>query len=170
MNITSVAGYDGLPTCGLYAGSKFALEGSSHSPNLQSFRLTFAGLSESLALEVAPFNIRVLLVEPGAFRTRFLSAASASQVKLSSSYVGTTVDNTLQAFNAHDGKQRGDPVKGVSKIFDVVTKSGAVAGLEKEYLRFPVGVDAIQRLDKKIQNLKDNVEALRSFGTTDIDV
>ena len=129
-----------------------------------------AGLSESLAREVSTFNIRILLVEPGAFRTRFLSPASASQVKLSSSYVGTTVDNSLKSFNAYDGKQRGDPVKGVSRIFDIVTKSGVAAGLEKEYLRFPIGVDSIQRLDKKIQNLKENVEALRSIGTTDIDV
>ena len=31
VNITSVAGYDGLPSCSMYAGSKFALEGMSVS-------------------------------------------------------------------------------------------------------------------------------------------
>src|SRR5436305_960979 len=54
-NIASVAGIVGFPGCGLYAASKFALE----------------GMSESLAAELAPFGIRVTIVEPGGLRTNF---------------------------------------------------------------------------------------------------
>lgn len=60
INVSSVAARDPLAACSLYAASKAALEAAS----------------ESLAKELAPHNIRVLLVEPGNFRTNFVSAVS----------------------------------------------------------------------------------------------
>jgi NAD(P)-dependent dehydrogenase (short-subunit alcohol dehydrogenase family) len=55
LNVSSVAGQIGIPFQALYSASKFAVE----------------GLTEALRLEVAPFGIRVVLVEPGDFRTGF---------------------------------------------------------------------------------------------------
>lgn len=55
INISSVGGLVGVPLQALYCASKFALE----------------GLSEALRLEVRPFGIRVVLVEPGDARTGF---------------------------------------------------------------------------------------------------
>lgn len=60
VNISSGAAQDPLPACSLYSASKAALEAAS----------------ESLAKEVAPHNIRVLIVEPGNFRTNFVGAVS----------------------------------------------------------------------------------------------
>lgn len=62
VNISSVAARDPLAACSLYSASKAALEAAS----------------EALAKEVAPHNIRVLIVEPGNFRTNFVSAVSHS--------------------------------------------------------------------------------------------
>jgi NAD(P)-dependent dehydrogenase (short-subunit alcohol dehydrogenase family) len=53
INISSIGGMVGLPFRGLYAASKFAVE----------------GLTESLALELAPFNIKATLIQPGGFKT-----------------------------------------------------------------------------------------------------
>ena len=53
-NVASVAGVIGFPGCGLYSASKFALE----------------GMTEALAAELAPFGIRVTIVEPGGLRTQ----------------------------------------------------------------------------------------------------
>jgi NAD(P)-dependent dehydrogenase (short-subunit alcohol dehydrogenase family) len=53
VNISSLAGIIGLPFCGLYSASKFALE----------------GVSESLRMECRVFGIHVVLVEPGDFHT-----------------------------------------------------------------------------------------------------
>jgi NAD(P)-dependent dehydrogenase (short-subunit alcohol dehydrogenase family) len=58
INISSLAGIVGLPFSGLYSASKFALE----------------GMSESLRLETRGFGIRVVLVEPGDFRSNFPAA------------------------------------------------------------------------------------------------
>ncbi len=57
VNISSLAGRVGLPFQGFYSASKFALE----------------GLSEALALEVAPFGIQVVVIAPGDFRTDFFN-------------------------------------------------------------------------------------------------
>jgi NAD(P)-dependent dehydrogenase (short-subunit alcohol dehydrogenase family) len=55
INIGSVASARGFPSMGMYSASKFAV----------------AGLSQALSKELAPFNIRVTVVEPGGFRTNF---------------------------------------------------------------------------------------------------
>jgi NAD(P)-dependent dehydrogenase (short-subunit alcohol dehydrogenase family) len=54
INISSLAGVLGLPFSGLYSASKFAIE----------------GMTESLRLELRPFGIRVVLIEPGDFNTQ----------------------------------------------------------------------------------------------------
>jgi NAD(P)-dependent dehydrogenase (short-subunit alcohol dehydrogenase family) len=54
MNIASIGGLMGLPFQGYYSAAKFALE----------------GWSEALRMELRPFNIRVIVIEPGDFHTR----------------------------------------------------------------------------------------------------
>ena len=59
VNISSLAGYVGLPRWSLYHASKFGLR----------------GLTESLRLELKPFGIHVMGVYPGPVRTGFFSHA-----------------------------------------------------------------------------------------------
>lgn len=54
INISSLAGVLGVPFSGLYSASKFALE----------------GMTESLRLELRPFGVSVVLIEPGDFNTQ----------------------------------------------------------------------------------------------------
>ncbi len=54
VNIGSIGGLMGLPFQGYYSMCKFALE----------------GLSQSLRMELRPFNIRVIVINPGDFHTR----------------------------------------------------------------------------------------------------
>ena len=55
MNISSIGGVMGLPYQGFYSASKFAVE----------------GLSEALRMELKPYNIKVIVIRPGDFRTGF---------------------------------------------------------------------------------------------------
>ncbi|KAF7587716.1 hypothetical protein BBP40_006823 [Aspergillus hancockii] len=154
VNITSIAGVDGLPSCGLYAASKFALE----------------GLSEALSKEVAPFDISVLLVEPGAFRTNFLSAVQKNETGLSEAYKGGPVDTTLGLFETASGKQRGDPEKAVARIFEVVTGEGAAGALKGKILRLPLGPDCVSRIEAKLGKFSADLEATRETAlSTDFD-
>ena len=57
VNVSSVAGRIGFPASPAYISSKFALE----------------GLSESLRLEMAPFGVNVVIIEPGVIKTNFLN-------------------------------------------------------------------------------------------------
>lgn len=55
INISSIGGLMGLPFQGFYSASKFAIE----------------GLSEALRLELKPYRIKVIVIEPGDFSTHF---------------------------------------------------------------------------------------------------
>jgi len=61
INISSIAGKLSTPVNGTYSATKFALE----------------ALSDALQMELAPFGIQVVLVEPGAIKTRFDATAQA---------------------------------------------------------------------------------------------
>ena len=56
VNISSTAGLLGFPSESIYCGTKYAVE----------------GMSEALSYELEPFGINVVLVEPGAFNTKFV--------------------------------------------------------------------------------------------------
>jgi NAD(P)-dependent dehydrogenase (short-subunit alcohol dehydrogenase family) len=58
LTVSSIGGVIGFPTGGIYAATKFAVE----------------GMSEALAGEVASFGIKVTIIEPGSFATGFRSS------------------------------------------------------------------------------------------------
>lgn len=124
-----------------------------------------AGLSESLQRETTVFGIRTLLVEPGAFRTQFLTSGSkkAPAKAMTAAYAGTPVETTLKKFSDMDGKQKGDAKKAVSVIFDVVTKTGVAEGLDQKWLRLPLASDCVMRFEGKVESMKGNLQAVRGF-------
>ena len=152
VNITSIAALDALASAGLYAGSKFALE----------------GISEALAREVSRFNISVLLVEPGAFRTKFLHAAMQSRKESTKEYV--EVQEVLKMFESAQGKQRGDPVKASARIFETVTGQGRAGSLKGKVLRLPLGPDCVKRYEQKAKKLMEDLDRARDVASMDTDI
>lgn len=84
INITSIAGYMGLPYRGVYSASKGALE----------------ILSESISMEVKPFGINVVNVAPGDFATNIAAGRFHAPVLNGSAYE-TNYGNTLKQMNEH---------------------------------------------------------------------
>lgn len=148
VNISSVAGQDALASCGLYAGSKFGLE----------------GLSEALAKEVGSLGISVLIAEPGAFRTNFWKASVLRNVPAGEGYESTPVDTVLNKFRGSAGKQPGDPEKAVDIMFQVITGQGAAGHLKGQILRLPLGEDAVSRIEKKLQSVKMDIELCQKLA------
>ena len=88
VNISSLAGYIGFPASSVYNSTKFALE----------------GLSESLAYEIEPYGISVVLIEPGVINTNFVkniiipgNTQSISSYLLSSSSSSPSAPLTMAA-------------------------------------------------------------------------
>lgn len=121
INISSLFGYGALPAWALYGSTKYAIE----------------GISEGLALELAPFNIRVTALAPGLFRTQFLNSGYTMAANSIADYDATAVGQMKSVPAALHGNQPGDP----TKLAKVVAE---LASTENPPLHLPVGKDSLQ--------------------------
>ncbi|GAB2620871.1 hypothetical protein Aab01nite_35430 [Paractinoplanes abujensis] len=121
VQIRSVGGQVTMPGFGAYCAAKFALE----------------GLSGSLAAEVAPFGVRVLIVEPGAFRTGF-GGGGMHRSRTIDAY-GISNAQTRAAVETMDGSQPGDPAKAAAAILAAVDDPDAP-------LHLALGEDAVEAI------------------------
>jgi len=139
VQLTSVGGLITAPGFGAYCAAKHALE----------------ALSESLAAEVAAFGVRVLIVEPGAFRTRLFGSAFRSLPALDA--YAATVGATRAYATQSEGQQAGDPAKAARAIADAVD-AGAPS------LRLPLGADAVQSIRAKLARVTADVDQTESVA------
>lgn len=139
--ISSVAGQVGTPGLGIYDASKFAVE----------------GFSEALAQEVAPFNIKVTLIEPGAFRTDWAgrSMPQAEPIEVYQQTAGY-VRGALAKFN---GQQPGDPAKAAQAMIAVVEAA-------EPPLRLPLGGDAVGAIRQKIEQQLQELSEWEALSTS----
>lgn len=148
INFSSLFGYGALPAWALYGSTKYAVE----------------GISEGLAMELAPFNIKVTSLAPGLFRTQFLSSGSfASAGKPISDYDNTAAGQMKSVPGSLHGNQQGDP----QKLAKVVTELAAV---ENPPLHLPVGKDSLESFRTNTAKNSREVEAWAGkFTSTEID-
>jgi NAD(P)-dependent dehydrogenase (short-subunit alcohol dehydrogenase family) len=106
LNISSIGGFVGFAGVGYYNAAKFAVE----------------GLSEALAKEVEPLGIKVIIVEPGPFRTDWAGRSLKLATGGIEDYAKTAVARR-QAISNGSGKQAGDPVRAAKAMIEVVQSS-----------------------------------------------
>ena len=133
-NFGSIASWRGGAGFSLYNGSKWAC----------------SGISEGMRLELAPFNIKVTVVEPGYFRTGFLNpTARISSEKRIKAYDESVVGQIRDTLTKVDNNQPGDVVKGAKVLVDILTRSGAAEGKEIP-VRVALGSDSPPTIRQKM--------------------
>ena len=135
VNISSVGGLVAHPGSGYYAATKFAVE----------------AVSEALSKEVAQLGIRVLLVEPGPFRTRFVDNAQGAPAVRIPEYADT-VGARRAMVQASSGRQPGDPARGAAAIIATVLSPSPP-------LRLVLGAQALGHIRAKMKTLAHEIES-----------
>jgi len=140
VNISSLGGQLSFAGFSAYCASKFALE----------------GYSEALAQEVAEFGVKVLIVEPGNFRTNLLGSGTREMPAMEA-YRHTVGGTREFARNMH-GAQLGDPTKAAAAI------DRALAA-ERTPLRLQLGEDAIAAIRDHANKLLQELEEWAPVGS-----
>ncbi|MEJ2789824.1 MULTISPECIES: SDR family oxidoreductase [unclassified Pseudoxanthomonas] len=143
LTISSTAGIAGGLFCSAYAAAKFGVE----------------GWIESLALEVAPFGIRSMLVEPGFFRTELLTAESTTYAAGSIDDYAARTAETVAAWTGMNGKQGGDPTRLAEALVQLARHDDPPG-------RFAAGTDAIQVFEAKANTLLAQAAAHRGLSSS----
>ncbi|MDV7217391.1 oxidoreductase [Streptomyces prunicolor] len=134
VQMSSMGGQMSFAGFSAYSGTKFALE----------------GLSEGLADEVAEYGIKVLVVEPGAFRTALFDTSRVGVSADSGAY--SKVSATRGAVDSDDGAQPGDPAKAAALIL-------AALDAEETPLRLPLGEDAVDAVLGHLDQVRGDIAA-----------
>jgi NAD(P)-dependent dehydrogenase (short-subunit alcohol dehydrogenase family) len=135
INVSSVGGLGAYAGWGLYGSTKFAIE----------------GITEALAMELAPLGIYATVVAPGFFRTNFLDESSL----ISSAQIIDDYSETVGAMRNFASKvnyqQPGDP----EKLALAFVKLG---NSENPPVHLPLGNDTLQRFREKTAAFEKDIE------------
>lgn len=126
--ISSMGGQMSFGGFGAYSASKFALEGAA----------------EALAQEMAPFGVKILVVEPGAFRTGFAGEALRHMPVLEPY---REILAPIRGFaQGMDGTQAGDPARAAAAV-DRALRA------DRTPLRLQLGADAVDAVRAHAEGL-----------------
>lgn len=117
INVSSISGKVAFPGLSPYIASKHALE----------------GWSESLRLEMKPFGVKVVLIEPGSYKTNIWSTGkqvAAGSLQSDSPYQEYMM--RIEKYIAEGENSFGDPLEVAKNIAVIATK-------EKPDMRYPIG-------------------------------
>ena len=140
VNVSSAEFWNPHPGTSVYSSSKWAVE----------------GLSAALAGEVASFGVRILIAEPGAMRTSFITPdkTSAQLSPFPEAYVGTPAEYVMGHIAAAHGSQQLDPEKAARAIVYEVLNPTMIPGeggqSPKQMLRLQLGRECIEDMKNRI--------------------
>ncbi len=137
VSIGSMASFACDPGGALYDATKFAV----------------AAVSETLALEMKPFGIEAMVVEPGMFRTNFFDGSSIRTPENPiAAYNGTPARGAADYCLGHNYQQHGDPRKAAEFVYRVASSP------EPLPLWLPVGKDAVKKFEKKLSKMVESIQ------------
>jgi len=142
VNVSSIAGRFAPPGSGYYSATKFALE----------------GMSDALRKEVGPLGIKVIVVEPGAFRTDFAGRSLRQSLTAIADYADTAGQRRKDNDTSH-GHQQGDPARGAQVVIKAVEAPDAP-------FRLLLGRDAIQVIRTELDAQRTELDKWEETSVT----
>ncbi len=134
INVSSIGAVRTGAASGFYASSKAALE----------------LMSNGLAAEVKPLGIKVMVVEPGSFRTHFYDSSLKGSDNTIDAYKDTAWKRSV-AESVNEGKQPGDPDKSGDVIIDTIEK-------DNYPFRLLLGSDAVKVVTTSLNDRLKEIE------------
>lgn len=142
INFSSIGGLMVFPGVGYYNATKFAVE----------------AFSEAIAIETAPFGVKVTIVEPGRFRTDWAGRSMVMSKTILDDYADT-VGARRKSMAASSGTQPGDPARAATAIIKAIDA-------EEPPLRLLLGSDAYQLASERLGVLRDNFDTWKDVTTS----
>ena len=142
VNVSSIAARITAPGSGYYSATKCAIE----------------GLSDGLRKEVSPLGIKVIVVEPGEFRTDFSGRSLKQSRTVIADYAETAGRRRIEN-DTTDGHQMGDPARGAQLIITAVEASNPPSLLL-------LGSDAVRVVNDALDKVRAEVEAWKKYSFT----
>jgi NAD(P)-dependent dehydrogenase (short-subunit alcohol dehydrogenase family) len=140
INISAAAAIANYPGFGIYGAAKCALE----------------GISESLVAEGRGFGLKATIVEPGPFRTDFISRSLEHSSTDIEEYHGS-VGKFAKFIAGIDGKQPGDPHKAAQQILKV-------ADAERPPVRLVLGKYAVDKARRSLVQRENELKQWEESG------
>ena len=126
VNVSSVNGHVAFPVISAYVATKFALE----------------GLSESIAYELEPFGIKVILIEPGAIGSNFMKGSVLPKEALNPGSPYSEFVQKVRVKISSDHENATQPEEVAKTIVQAISS-------EKPEFRYVVGRDAVNLLEAR---------------------
>lgn len=141
-------------------------------------KATLESLTESYADLLSPFGIRVMIIEPGGFRTKFPGNASTSDQGITKDYEGKIRAwmDVIEAASKDVTLVNGDPERFAECVVNAVEARGCFQHLWAEQkmgkaLRVQLGSDCYEIFGQKLQELNETFAKLSEVARlTDVDV
>jgi NAD(P)-dependent dehydrogenase (short-subunit alcohol dehydrogenase family) len=143
INVSAIVGYASFPGWGVYGSTKFAVE----------------GLTEALALELAPLGIFATAVEPGFFRTDFLDQKSLLRTKNPIGDYAATVGAMREFATSVNHQQPGDPKKLSAAVLELADSA-------MPPVRLPMGSDTVAKFEEKNRFVEAELAQWRSVAVS----
>ena len=143
ISISSTAGLVGYEFCTAYSASKFGLD----------------GWMEALQIEVAPFGIETMIVNPGFFRTELLTEESTQYADLTIEDYAERRAQQEAFWTGANGTQDGDPAK-LARALITLEKAAELPR------RFLAGADAVATAELAIATLRQQIDAYRELSSS----
>ncbi|GIC87463.1 uncharacterized protein Aud_003847 [Aspergillus udagawae] len=152
-NMASIGSWRGVPGAGIYCSSKAACSINS----------------EALRAEVAHLGIDVVAVEPGYFRTNFLTDSNRKRAQRRVPDISGPVDAALSALDAKNCKQPGNPIVAAELLFEALTHTGQCMGKTLPS-RLALGNDAVHLIPSIMDQVRKDIDEWKALtGSTDFE-